>query len=381
MTSRQVCLGSLVHGLVALACIAPAVGGENTPEHWDRTKAALYLDGRAESWFNFGGAHRGQGATQSSCISCHSLLPITLARPALRRLADENAPTKFETRVLAQTKRRVANWDRLDTPPYQLFYEFDDDKKKQSRGTEAILNALVLSLDDRLESRQRPSDDTNKALSILWATQIKEGEHKGSWHWLNFGLQPWESTGGPYMGAALAAIAVASAPGGNLAGIDGDSRQRLVDLRAYLKKHFAAQNLHDRVWMLWASSCMDELLTPEEKSQLVAQLLAKQQSNGGWALSSLGEFVRKGVNKVSTPDGYATGLVLHVLQLSGVSKDDPAVSKGLAWLRSNQDPTGAWRAASLNENRAPESTNPAKANVGKFMWDAATGYAVLALSH
>ena len=38
-------------------------------------------------------------------------------------------------------------------------------------------------------------------------------------------------------------------------------------------------------------------------------------------------------------------------------------------------------AMSVNKKRSPESTEPAKANVGKFMWDAATGYAVLAFSH
>ena len=70
-----------------------------------------------------------------------------------------------------------------------------------------------------------------------------------------------------------------------------------------------------------------------------------------------------------------------MLQVAGVPKDRPQVAKGLAWLRSNQDPSGAWRAASVNKNRAPESKDPGKANVGKFMWDAATAYAVLALSH
>jgi hypothetical protein len=74
-------------------------------------------------------------------------------------------------------------------------------------------------------------------------------------------------------------------------------------------------------------------------------------------------------------------LILHVLQVAGLSKENPHVSKGLAWLRSNQDPSGAWRATSVNKDRSPESTNPGKAHVGKFMWDAATGYAVLALSH
>ena len=83
----------------------------------------------------------------------------------------------------------------------------------------------------------------------------------------------------------------------------------------------------------------------------------------------------------STPDGYATGLILHALQLGGLPKENPQISKGLAWLGSNQDPTGAWRAASVNKNRAPESKDPAKAHIGKFMWDAATAYPALALSH
>jgi len=305
-----------------------------------------------------------------------------LARPVLRRLSNESLPTKWETKVLEQAKRRVSNWDRLDDPTFQLYYDFDDDKKKQSRGTEAILNALILSFDDRLQGRQELSDHTKKALSILWATQITQGEHKGSWEWLNFGTEPWESKESRFLGASLAAIAVSSAPGNGLAGTDGGSQERLDSLRNYLRKHFGAQNLHNRVWMLWASATMDHLMTQEEKEHLIEQILAKQLASGGWSLGSLGDFARKDVtSQVTTPDGYATGLILHVLQVAGLPKEHPQVSKGLAWLRSNQDPTGAWRAMSVNKNRAPESKDAAKAHVGKFMWDAATGYAVLALSH
>jgi squalene-hopene/tetraprenyl-beta-curcumene cyclase len=382
MASRNVCLPWLLQGFLAFAYSAPTLGGEYTPEQWDRTKASQYLDRRGEEWFNFGSAHRGQGASTISCISCHSLLSYELARPVLRRLSNENQPTKLETKILEQTKRRVSNWAKLDTATFQLSYDFDEDKKKQSWGTESVLNALVLARDDRFQGRLEPSEDTKKALSILWATQITRGEHKGSWEWLNFGLEPWESVGARYLGASIAAIAVGTAPGSVLASTGGESKERLDSLRDYLRKNYASQNLHNRVWMLWASSSLDGLLTPREKDQLIEQILSKQQASGGWSLASLGDFARKGVtSQLTTPDGYATGLILHVLQVAGLSKENPQVSKGLSWLRSNQDPTGAWRAMSVNKNRSPESTDPGKAHVGKFMWDAATAYSVLALSH
>jgi hypothetical protein len=68
-------------------------------------------------------------------------------------------------------------------------------------------------------------------------------------------------------------------------------------------------------------------------------------------------------------------LVLHILQTAGLTKDNAKIAKGLTWLASNQTPTGAWRGFSVNKKRDPAT------HVGKFMSDAATGYAVLALSH
>jgi squalene-hopene/tetraprenyl-beta-curcumene cyclase len=382
MATRLVCFVSIVQGLLACVYSAPALGGDNTPESWNKAGARQYLDGRGEEWFKFGGARRGKGDSETSCVSCHSLLSYALARPVLRRISDEKKPTEMETKVLEQVKTRVSNWDKLDTDPFQLFYDFDDAKKKQSRGTEAVLCALVLSLDDRSHGRHAPSVDSQKALSILWATQITEGQNKGSWDWLNFGLEPWESESGRYLGAALAAIAAGTARESGYSIADKDSKERLSSLGDYLRKNYAAQNLHNRVWMLWASAKMDGLLTHQQKDQLVAQLLAKQQPGGGWSLGSLGNFARKDVkDNVKTSDGYGSGLVLHVLQIAGVPKENPQVSKGLSWLRSNQDPTGAWRAASVNKNRSPESTDKGKAHIGKFMWDAATAYSVLALSH
>ena len=52
---------------------------------------------------------------------------------------------------------------------------------------------------------------------------------------------------------------------------------------------------------------------------------------------------------------------------------DETLKRGLQWLQHHQEKDGSWRASSLNAKRDPDS------EIGRFMNDAATGYAVLAL--
>jgi squalene-hopene/tetraprenyl-beta-curcumene cyclase len=362
--------------LAVLVLAAPAASAaEPTPTTWNPDRAAKYMDSREKEWFLYTPADRGEGANKVTCVSCHSLVPYALARPALRRRTGTPEPAEYEKRVLEQVRRRVEHWKELDSAKYRLLYDFDAAKKKESWGTEAVINALLLAFNDQYEGRKQPSEVTRKAFANLWQVQAAAGEQKGSWDWLEFGLEPWESRGARYFGAALAAVAIGTAPGYYSPGRDADVDAGVKRLRGYLRDHLAAQNLYNRIALLWAASTLDGLLSHEERQGIIQAILAKQQADGGWSLAGLGKYVRHDKTPQATEsDGFATGLVLYVLQSAGLLRSDARIGRGLAWLQTHQADTGEWRGISVNKKR-----NPAN-HVGKFMSDAATAYAVLALS-
>ena len=131
--------------------------------------------------------------------------------------------------------------------------------------------------------------------------------------------------------------------------------------------------------------CASYRIAAQQKSVLAA-LHSLQQRDGGWALSLLDQGnrpqdsswrrIRKQLKIAVKPpesDGCATGLVVLVLEEIGTSRQDPMLVHGLQWLEGHQGSDGSWRAESLNAKRDPQT------DVGRFMSDAATGYAVMAL--
>ena len=147
-------------------------------------------------------------------------------------------------------------------------------------------------------------------------------------------------------------------------------------LREYLARQRDSQVLINRVTLLWASTKVSGLLTPAQQKSIIDEALSKQQADGGFSLSSfVGAWKRRDATPLETKsDGYATGVVVFVLQQTGIRRDQPQLNRALNWLMLNQDKTeGRWLAYSLNKQRDLSS------DAGRFMSDAATAYAVLAL--
>ena len=134
------------------------------------------------------------------------------------------------------------------------------------------------------------------------------GDVAGAWPWLNFRLEPWETAAAQYYGAALAAVAVGTAPGAY------DStpaiQTQVARLRDYLRREADRQHLFNRVTALWPSTLLPGSLDGHQRQAIIDEALRLQREDGGWSLASLGTFERSDGTPLGTgSDGYATGLV------------------------------------------------------------------------
>ena len=383
-TVRGICLLlTSSTAVLIVACSHPETKAVNTASTWDQKAAAAYLDQREGWWMGWPVASRDH---ETFCISCHTAVPYALARPALRKVLGEETPSVNERKLLDNVIKRVRLWKEVGP-----FYDSAgyDHKADESRGTEAVLNALVLASYDAQNGKL--SDDARAAFDNMWALQLTTGDKKGSWSWLQFGLQPWEARDSQYYGAAIAAVAVGTAPESYR--LAPKIQQNLKLLREYLEREYATQPTINRVMLLWASAKLPEVVEPRQRRAIIDEVLRQQQKDGGWALSPLAwswrswsppsllrACIRPWIRHDGTlqdlkSDGYATSLITFVLQEAGIRSDNVQVKLGLAWLVRNQDGTqGLWPSYSLNRRRTPSS------NIGRFMSDAATAYATLALS-
>jgi len=411
-----------------------------SPDTWNPASAATYLDQRATWWMTWS---RSQRDHDTFCISCHTAVPYAMARQSLRSPLAEAAPSPAEERILANVTKRVRLWHEV--APFYSDKDRGAYKTVESRGTESVLNALVLASHDAPSGHL--SDDTGAAFANMWAEQVVNGpatapgapvsrpaasastaapaksnydtpsastapayadhpDQLGAWRWLRFKNEPWEADDSDFYGAALAAVATGTAPENYR--LRPEIQRNLKLLRDYLNRHAASATLMNRVVALWATAKIPGLLDLDQQRALLTDILDRQQSDGGWSLPSLAGDWPRHDNTPQDPqsDGYATGLIVYVLQQFAPARDpaqprsrfdgealpatrrkpelawldgnlQPHLASAIHWLATHQDPaTGYWPSASLNNSDAkhigPETV--------RFMNDAATAYAVLALT-
>ncbi len=302
---------------------------------WNPRLAADYLDGREKEWFAWKSARTPGGP----CVSCHTNVTYLLARLALRRELGEKQPTDYENGLRDALRARF---------PMEEVFPMAFSKEPlhaQSLGVESIHAALLLGDEPSLER--------------MWSLQIKDGKERGAWNWFHLDLDPWETLESNFYGAALAALAVKQA--------SAEHRERhregIALLTDYLKREQKGQPLHNRLMLLWA---MPEAVA--DKPGLIEEVLQKQQAGGGWSVESLGPWKRP--LRSSGSDAYATAFATYVLLVSHHRSD-----KALDWLKAHQDhEQGFWASTSMNKEY------PADSMMVKFMQDAATGFAAMALA-
>ena len=315
---------------------------------WNPRLAADYLDSRQKEWFAWDRAKVEGGV----CISCHTGVTYLLARPVLRRALSEGQPTTYEKGLLGGLHAQA-------------------EAEGNRQGAEAVFGALFFALQNA--GGKTMTADEKQAFDQLWSLQLREGKERGAWKWPNANHDPWSTPDAPFYGAALALLAVGTAP------VEyrerPEIRERITALTDYLHREQPSQPLHNRLALVWASSKLPAVLSPTTRQAILDETLRAQQSDGGWTIASLGPWrPHPEAPPSSGSNSFATAYVSFVLQQAGVVRSEPAVVRALDWLKAHQNPeSGSWSAVSLNSRHDPNSME------NRFMEDAATAFAALAL--
>ena len=331
---------------------------------WDRGAAARYLDSREAWWQSWDHAQKDKG---TYCVSCHTQASYALVRPSLHRDLNDSAPVPAEQAMLDSIRKRVRLWNEV--LPFYSDALYGTGKEVESRNAESVLNAVILASYDAPTGHL--SNATRLAFDHAWSLQTLTGPDAGSWVWQNFDYAPWESKESQYYWAAQMALTVATALDHYRS--DPAAAHHLALLETYLHDHFASQPLVNQLMAARAANHLSGVLPRPQRIALLAEIESMQHADGGWSLTDLGTWHRRDKTPlVPDSDGFATGLVTLVLEESHLQNDYAA--RGYNWLATHQDKrTGAWPAWSVNKDRDPKS------NVGQFMSDAATSYALQAL--
>ncbi len=298
---------------------------------------------RAEVSTELASRYLEQGSTawnsQRKCVSCHTNGAYMTVRPALS--ATLGPPPETTRRFFLET---LAGLRTAERPTLQ----------KSTRPAQAIYVAAGLAeWDDRIVGTL--SNETEQAIELMLELQLESG----TWNTLDC-WPPYESDA--FHEATVAATAVATAPGW-LERVkqheQAKQRASVERLRHYLQ---TTPPPHDygATLLLGTAARWPGLISDERKAELVRMIRNHQREDGGWSIRTFAapEAWGRGnrADKLReepdfghpASDGHMTGLAIVTLRESGVPADDPAIRKGVAWLKANQRASGRWWTRSLN---------------------------------
>jgi|GEM_PF-823751 len=291
---------------------------------WEKNHA--HVDTRAAHWVK-----------DQKCLSCHTVLPLAFSRM--------NSMDSTAKSVVADVRKyieaRADNFQQA-TPWYQ------GHRVSQSQGSESVISALMIASEE--SGRAVPSSLARKVFENMRTTQSADG----SWKWLDFQLEPFESQRGGLFGNTMASVALARAHPEILA--DPKMAQSLESLKGFLRKEAERTNLNtmDKATLLWADSAHPDLLTSSQSKKFLGDVLAAQKADGGFSMNDLGSWSKKGQAGSDNGDAFATSYVLHAV------KDNKAITegteeaarwkRGLNWLSEQQNADGTFKGLSVNKN-------------------------------
>lgn len=310
---------------------APADNAKDEPlaKSFSLAKAIVFLDNASLQWVD-----------KRGCFSCHTNFAYMYARPLVsaKSPAHDEVRKALEEMVLVRWKEKGPRWD-----------------------AEVVASAAALAFNDAHTTGKLHSL-TKTALERMWTVQQEDGGFK----WFKCAWPPMEND--DHYGVTLAALAVGVAPG-DYAKSD-EAKKGLALIRSWLRVN-PPQNRHHDAMVLWVSTYLDGFMSKKDQQDAIDELLREQRPDGGWNSASLGYWKRHKDEKTGqdykTSDGYATGFVMYVLRRAGVPADDPAIQKGVAWLKSNQRESGRWFTRSLFKDNK------------HYLSHAGTAFAVMAL--
>jgi hypothetical protein len=194
-------------------------------------------------WFA-NGTKLKTGDTQTACVSCHAGLAYALSRPVLRRVMQVDAPSTQEAR--SDRRHHAPRRDLQHTPGAAM--TSTSAGRIESRGTEAVLNAVILTSADAARNLREPSAAHEEGAGAVCG---RHSEPMVRWDWLEFGLEPWETTEprttGPRCRRSLAGTRAGPARRGR-------NRRHRASSQRISPANYHAQHLYNRTWALLAST-------------------------------------------------------------------------------------------------------------------------------